>query len=223
MTKQRIRLWDLASIQTSGRCRRLQFIPDQICWFDPWYGDKNFLHALHSHKYQFKRCYYVTYLYVTKYICAARATLEFGVNRVFMSLSRVPSFWIERSLFTCHCRPTSLAAKHICCTSVLFLEVYHTKYKLVYYIWHSYVSASQIYFQIKTNKMQLFFIYLFLQMFYMFQAVPPPIIRSTELYIQLQVLSTNTGASVDAGHRPATSWVHYITNCNTQSSAPEDV
>ena len=25
-----------------------------------------------------------------------------------------------------------------------------------------------------------------------------------------------------AGHRPVTSWVHYTTNCNTQSSAPED-
>ena len=25
-----------------------------------------------------------------------------------------------------------------------------------------------------------------------------------------------------AGGRPATSWVHYITSCNTQSSAPED-
>jgi len=25
-----------------------------------------------------------------------------------------------------------------------------------------------------------------------------------------------------AGHRPATSWVHYSTSCNTQSSAPED-
>ena len=25
-----------------------------------------------------------------------------------------------------------------------------------------------------------------------------------------------------AGHRPATSWVHYTTKCNTQSSAPED-
>ena len=24
------------------------------------------------------------------------------------------------------------------------------------------------------------------------------------------------------GHRPATSWVHYTTNCNTQSSASED-
>jgi len=24
------------------------------------------------------------------------------------------------------------------------------------------------------------------------------------------------------GHRPATSWVHYTTSCNTQSSAPED-
>ena len=25
-----------------------------------------------------------------------------------------------------------------------------------------------------------------------------------------------------AGHRPATSWVHYTTSCNTQSSIPED-
>ena len=25
-----------------------------------------------------------------------------------------------------------------------------------------------------------------------------------------------------AGGRPETSWVHYTTNCNTQSSAPED-
>ena len=30
--------------------------------------------------------------------------------------------------------------------------------------------------------MQRFLIYLFLQMLYMFQAVPPPIIRSTKLY-----------------------------------------
>jgi len=40
--------------------------------------------------------------------------------------------------------------------------------------------------------MQRFLIYLFLQTLNMFQAVPPPIIRSTELFIQLQVLSTNT-------------------------------
>ena len=25
-----------------------------------------------------------------------------------------------------------------------------------------------------------------------------------------------------ASHQPATSWVHYTTSCNTQSSAPED-
>jgi hypothetical protein len=42
--------------------------------------------------------------------------------------------------------------------------------------------------------MQCFLIYLFLQTLYMFQAVPPPIIRSTQLYIQLQVLSTSTAA-----------------------------
>ena len=42
--------------------------------------------------------------------------------------------------------------------------------------------------------MQHFLIYLFLQVPYVFQAVPPPIIRSTQLYIQLQLLSTNTAA-----------------------------
>jgi len=47
--------------------------------------------------------------------------------------------------------------------------------------------------------MQSFLIYLFLQMSYMFQAVPPPIIRSTKLYIQLHVLSTNTAASCYRG------------------------
>jgi len=33
--------------------------------------------------------------------------------------------------------------------------------------------------KITTNKMKRFLIYLFLQTFYMFQAVPPLIIRST--------------------------------------------
>jgi len=43
--------------------------------------------------------------------------------------------------------------------------------------------------------MQLFLTYLFLQTLCMFQAAPPPIIRSTQLYIQLLVLSTNTADS----------------------------
>ena len=42
--------------------------------------------------------------------------------------------------------------------------------------------------------MQRFLIYLFLQTLYMFQAVPSPIIRSTKLYIELHVFSTNTAA-----------------------------
>ena len=35
----------------------------------------------------------------------------------------------------------------------------------------------------------------FYKLLYMFQAAPPPIIRSTKLYIQRQVLSTNTAVS----------------------------
>jgi len=41
--------------------------------------------------------------------------------------------------------------------------------------------------QSTTNEMQRFSIYLVHKMLYMFQAVPPPIIRSTKLYIQLQL------------------------------------
>jgi len=32
----------------------------------------------------------------------------------------------------------------------------------------------------------------------------------------------NAPTMLPAGGRPATSWVHYTTNCNTQFSAPED-
>ena len=32
----------------------------------------------------------------------------------------------------------------------------------------------------------------------------------------------NATTMLPAGGRPATSWVHYTTSCNTQSSAPED-
>ena len=32
----------------------------------------------------------------------------------------------------------------------------------------------------------------------------------------------NVPTVLPAGHRPATSWVHYTTSCNTQSIAPED-
>jgi hypothetical protein len=47
--------------------------------------------------------------------------------------------------------------------------------------------------------MQRLLIYLFLQTLYMFQVVPPLIIRSTQLYIELQVLSTNIAASCYRG------------------------
>jgi len=62
------------------------------------------------------------------------------------------------------------------------------------------------YFQITTNKMQHFLIYLFLQTPYMFQAVPPPIIRSTQLYIQVQVLSISTAAYCSK-HLLASCWL----------------
>ena len=32
----------------------------------------------------------------------------------------------------------------------------------------------------------------------------------------------NAPTMLPAGHRPATSWVHYTISCNTQSGAPED-
>ena len=56
-------------------------------------------------------------------------------------------------------------------------------------------TAVQLNSRITANKIQRVLIYLYLQTLYKFQAVPPPIIRSTQLYIQLQVLSNNTAVS----------------------------
>jgi len=56
-------------------------------------------------------------------------------------------------------------------------------------------TNKQSQFQVTANKMKLFLTYLFLKTLYMFQEGLPPIIRSTQLYKQLQVLSTNTAAS----------------------------
>ena len=49
--------------------------------------------------------------------------------------------------------------------------------------------------------------------FNMFRAMISPILRSTRLCLLLVLLPAG---------RPATSWVHYTTSCNTQSSVPED-
>jgi hypothetical protein len=50
----------------------------------------------------------------------------------------------------------------------------------------------------------------------MFRALIPPIFRSTRLCVTL------CGIVHSMHYRPATSWMHYTTSCNTQSSAPED-
>ena len=50
----------------------------------------------------------------------------------------------------------------------------------------------------------------------MFRAIILPIFRSTRLCF------TACGKMHPWCCRPATSWVHYATSCNTQSSAPED-
>ena len=50
----------------------------------------------------------------------------------------------------------------------------------------------------------------------MFRAIIFPIFRSTRLSV------TACGIMHPRSCRPATSWVHYTTTCNTQSSAPED-
>ena len=50
----------------------------------------------------------------------------------------------------------------------------------------------------------------------MFRAIIPPILRSTRLCV------TACGIMHTRCCRPATSWAHYTTSCNTQSSVPED-
>ena len=60
----------------------------------------------------------------------------------------------------------------------------------IFTIWHV-VTTNKIWMSLKYNQQDATFsrsIY-FYKLLYMFQAVPPPIIRSTELYIQRQVLS----------------------------------
>ena len=52
----------------------------------------------------------------------------------------------------------------------------------------------------------------------MFRAIILPIFRSTRLCYSLWY---NAPTMLPA-YRPATSWVHYTTSCNTQFSAPED-
>jgi hypothetical protein len=50
---------------------------------------------------------------------------------------------------------------------------------------------------------------------------PYPLPRFEENTCSIFPICRSTPHDV-AGHWPATSWVHYTTNCNTQSSAPED-
>jgi len=50
----------------------------------------------------------------------------------------------------------------------------------------------------------------------MFRAIILPIFRSTRL------CDTACGIMHPRCCRPSTSWMHYTTSCNTQSSAPED-
>ena len=54
----------------------------------------------------------------------------------------------------------------------------------------------------------------------MFRAIILPIFRSTRLCVTACGIMHRRCCR--AGHRPATPCVHYITSCNTQSSAPED-
>ena len=53
----------------------------------------------------------------------------------------------------------------------------------------------------------------------MFREIILPIFRSTRLCVTVCGIMRPHDV---AGRWPATSWVHYTTNCNTQSSAPEE-
>ena len=55
----------------------------------------------------------------------------------------------------------------------------------------------------------------------MFWGLIPPIFRSIRLCVTACGIM-NPRCCQLPGYRPATSWLHYTTSCNTQSSAPED-
>ena len=56
----------------------------------------------------------------------------------------------------------------------------------------------------------------------MFRAIILPIFSNTRLCVATFGIMHARCCRPVAGHRPPTSWVHYTTNCNTQSSARED-
>ena len=62
----------------------------------------------------------------------------------------------------------------------------------------------------------------------MFRAMMTPIFRSTRLCVTAcGIMDPRCSRPVAwklplPSYQPATSWVHYTTSCNTQSSAPED-
>jgi hypothetical protein len=70
--------------------------------------------------------------------------------------------------------------------------------------------------------MQRFLIYLFLETLYTFQAVTPPIIRSTQLYKQLQLLSTTTAAATEFTVATSSSIGWQYLKLSVQLRAPDD-
>ena len=52
-----------------------------------------------------------------------------------------------------------------------------------------YQCITNVFFEVQPTRCNVSRFIYFYKILYMFQAVPPPIIRSTELYIQCQVLS----------------------------------
>jgi hypothetical protein len=57
-----------------------------------------------------------------------------------------------------------------------------------YRLWRSSVRPSQMYLQVQPTRCHVTQFIYFCEMLYMFQAVPPHIIRSSKLYIQHRVL-----------------------------------
>ena len=70
--------------------------------------------------------------------------------------------------------------------SKIFSPITYTQILLSF--WRSWVRASQTYFQVQPTRRNVTQFICFCEMLYMFQAVPPPIIRSSKLYIQHRIL-----------------------------------
>jgi len=101
-----------------------------------------------------------------------------------------------------------LFCRYLCCSVVIVLFCYYLCCPMNCLCVNVYcTTVTGVFTQLQLTNIS----------YHMSQATISPIFRSTRLCVRA------CGIMYPRCSRPAISWVHYTTSCNTQSSAPEDV